>query len=445
MLPLQKKRQQKNSPQTNKIQKQTIFSVYRKKEQIMRVLRTSSYCYPEVVASSHLEKDRYEAFSKAGIELLVHAPTPTRGINEETYRKYKNIKYEELYDDKVKIHRFSMFREKKNPVLRAVRYVLVNVIQYGKCIKTNDVDVIYGGSTPPTQGVMCGMIKKKLSKKQKKKVSFVYNLQDIFPDSLVTTGLTKEGSLLFKIGRRMENYTYKNADKIIVISKSMKENILKKGVPEDKIVLIPNWIDTERVKPVPKEENRLYKEFPIDREKFTVLYAGNFGAAQGADVVLKAAELLKDRNDIRFVIFGGGSGFSAAKKLVEEKALSNVFIHPLLPQDRVSEVYSLGDIALVTCKKGVGNSGMPSKTWSIMATDTPIIASFDTTSELASIIEEANAGLCVPPEDEKALAKAIENQKDHPKSFCGARAYAIKNASKEVCVAKHAETILNSN
>lgn len=407
----------------------------------MRILKTSSYCYPEIVASSHLEKDRYEAFSSAGIELVIHTPTPTRGIDAETYRKYKSIKYEELYDGYVKINRFSMFREGRNPILRALRYGLVNLIQYGKFSKTRNVDVIYGGSTPPTQGVMCAMIKKKLSKKQKRKVSFVYSLQDIFPDSLVTTGLAKESSLLFKIGRKMENYTYQNADKIIVISNSMKENILKKGVPADKIEVIPNWIDTEAVKPVPKEENRLYQEFGISKDKFTVLYAGNFGAAQGADVVIKAAELLKDRNDVQFVIFGGGAKFSAAKKEVLDKGLSNVFIHPLLPQDRVPEVYSIGDVALITCKKGVGNSGMPSKTWSIMATNTPIIASFDPDSELAEILSAANAGKAITPEDPVALAKAIKEQMAMDQGSCGARQYVIEHASKEVCVGKYVTTM----
>ena len=157
----------------------------------MRVLRTSSYCFPEIVASSHLEKDRYEAFSKAGIELVVHTPTPTRGIDEETYKKYKSIKYEELYDGHVKINRFSMFREGKNPLVRALRYGLVNLIQYRKCIKTPDVDVIYGGSTPPTQGVMCAMIKKKLSKKQKRKESIPASIpRELF--------ITSQGGLITK-------------------------------------------------------------------------------------------------------------------------------------------------------------------------------------------------------------------------------------------------------
>jgi glycosyltransferase involved in cell wall biosynthesis len=291
--------------------------------------------------------------------------------------------------------------------------------------------------------VLCAKVAKKLSKQQGRKVPFIYNLQDVFPDSLVTTGLTQKGSLLWKIGRKIEDYTYAHADHIIVISESMKKNIMEKGVDEGKIVVISNWIDTEATKPVPKEENRLFEEFGISRDKFTIVYAGNFGKAQGADVVLDAAERLKDHADVQFVIFGGGAEFESAKE--RAKALDNVIINRLLPQDRVPEVYSLGDVAIITCKKGVGNSGMPSKTWSIMACNTPIIAAFDTDSELAEVIEKANVGVTVEPEDAESLVFAILEMKNgRAESFTGGREYAIANASKDVCTAKYVETIYSA-
>lgn len=228
-----------------------------------------------------------------------------------------------------------------------------------------------------------------------------------------------------------------------MISESMKRNIMEKGVPEEKITVVSNWIDTEEVQPVSKENNRLYEEFGISRDKFTVLYAGNFGAAQGADVVLKAAEALQDQEDVQFVIFGGGSGYAKAEETVKEKGLNNVIINKLLPQERVPEVYSLGDVAIITCKKGVGNSGMPSKTWSIMACNTPIIAAFDTDSELAEILNTSDTGICVEPEDEQVLVKAIldmKNTENRPQ--CG-REYVLKHASKEVCVQKYVDVILS--
>ncbi len=409
----------------------------------MKILRVPSYCEPERISSSHLEHDLYQKYVESGFEFEVYAPTPTRGLTDEEYENYKNIKYSEKYDGAMKIYRFSMFREGKNPIIRALRYILVHVQQYRVATKAQNIDLINCGSTPPTQGMMCALIAKKLSKKYGKKVPFVFNLQDIFPDSLVTTGLTSQGSVIWKFGRKIEDFTYKNADKIIVINESFKRNIMKKGVSEEKIQVVSNWIDTDEVRPIAKEENHLYDEFSISKDKFTVLYAGNFGAAQGAEVIIEAAEFLKDNNNIQFVIFGGGSEFEAAKEMVEKKKLQNVIINSLLPHERVSEVYSVGDVALITCKKGVGNSGMPSKTWSIMACNTPIIASFDVDSELAEIIEKAGAGVCVEPGNSESLVSAIlkryEN-KNNGENY-NSRDFVIANASKDVCVEKYVEVL----
>ncbi len=407
----------------------------------MKILKLSSYYVPEQISSSHLSKDLEDAYLNAGFTIDVFCPTPTRGITKEIRKKYKRIKHEEMRDGKIIVRRFSMFREGKNPILRAIRYVLVNVIQYFKGSRAKDIDVIVSGSTPPTQGVLCSMVKKKLSKRYKRNVPYVYNLQDVFPDSLVTTGLTKKGSLLWKIGRKIENYTYKNADRIIVISDSIKQNIMDKGVPEEKITVVSNWIDVDAVNPVLKDQNRLYGEFGISKDKFIVLYAGNFGKAQGADIVLQAAERLQDREDIQFVIFGGGVGFSAAKQLVAEKKLSNVIINGLLPQDRVPEVYSIGDVAIITCKKGVGTSGMPSKTWSIMACNTPIIAAFDTNSDLSRTLEKSGAGVTVEPENADLLVQAILERAENQQTVSRGRDFVCENASKDVCTARYVAII----
>lgn len=407
----------------------------------MKILKLSSYYAPEQISSSHLSRDLEDGYLDAGFTIDIYCPTPTRGISEEVRKKYKRIKYEELREGRIAVHRFSMLREGRNPILRALRYGLVNLIQYHKGSRAQGIDVVMAGSTPPTQGILCSRVAKKLSKARGKKVPFVYNLQDVFPDSLVTTGLTKKGSLLWKIGRKMEDYTYRNADKIIVISESMKRNILDKGVPEEKIVVVSNWIDTEKTRPVPKADNRLFEEYGLSRDKFNVVYAGNFGKAQGAEVVLEAAGLLKDRSDIHFVVFGGGVGFESAKAAAVENGRSNVTMNGLLPQERVSEVYSLGDAALITCKKGVGDSGMPSKTWSIMACNTPIIAAFDTDGELAELLNHSGAGVCVEPENAEKLAEAIVRMKDSAEKPLGGREYVCRHADKKLCVAKYVEVL----
>lgn len=110
----------------------------------------------------------------------------------------------------------------------------------------------------------------------------------------MNTGLTWKGSFLWKVGRRIENYIYESADKIIAISEGFKRNVMSKGKLEKKIEVVSNWIDLNFVHSVSREDNRLINEFPIDTNKFLITYAGNFGAAQGAHIILKAAEKIKD-------------------------------------------------------------------------------------------------------------------------------------------------------
>lgn len=396
----------------------------------MKILLMPAYFFPEKVASTHLDYDKYSIYGWHKINTIVYAPWPTRGIDESEIRKTKKMEY--MFNNTVQVNRFYMFREGKNPILRAIRYILVNVKQYCWGAKCKDVDLIYSGSTPPTEGLLCGLLKKKLYKKYKIYVPYVLCLQDIFPDSLVNSGMTHRGSFLWKIGRKIENYTYNSADRIIVINDAFKRNIIKKGVPEEKITIISNWIDLKSVHPVPREKNSLIREYGLNLEKFIVLYAGNFGATQGADIVLQSAQALCKYKKIQFVIFGGGPYFEEA--VSKAKNMDNVFIHELLPQERVSEVYSLGDVALITCKAGTGNAGMPSKTWSIMACNTPIIASFDTDSALARVIEQSNAGECVTPEDESMLTEAILRAYHNKTEEKDLRSYVKLHASKEKCV-----------
>lgn len=402
----------------------------------MKVLKLSSYCYPEKVASSHLSGDLNEAYQENQIVCEIYTPTPTRGIDEETRKKYKKIKYEELNGGYVRIHRFSMFKEPKNSLLRAFRYTLCIIAQFFKALSAKDIDVYYASSTPPINGLMFPFLK------LFKRFKIVYGLQDIFPDSLVSTGMTKKGSIIWYIGRLVEIITYKYCDKIVVLSEGFKKNIMEKGVPEEKIEVVYNWIDTDKVTPVPKDENPLFEEIGASREKFTVVYAGNLGASQGANVIIDAALELRDNKDIQFVIFGGGSEYESVEKRIDEIGLDNVIMNPLLPQEKVKQVYSMGDIALITCKAGVGKTGMPSKTWSIMACNTPIIAAFDKGSELEEIINLSGGGICVEPENAKALSEAILSFYNNPDNLkVNSREFVEKHMSKKICVSKYIEIL----
>ena len=405
----------------------------------MNILNLTAYFLPERISSTDLDLSILAGFAEAGFATKVLAPLPTRGVDDETRKRYQNSPDEIRDGGKTIVHRFRLLREGKNPILRALRYLLSNLRQYRLGKKETDTDLIFVDSTPPTQGFLAARLKKKLSKKTGREVKFLYELQDIFPDSLVNAGLAKEGSLLWKIGRKIETYTYAHADRIVVISEGFKKNLLQKGVPEEKIVVISNWADTESVKPIPKEENRLYDEFRIERDRFLAVYAGNFGETQGVEVILDAAKLLADK-PIFFVLFGGGAKYEEIRAAAEK--LQNVKVLPLLPKERISEVYSLGDVDLITCKKGVGKAGLPSKTWNILACNVPIVASFDLDSDLTDLLRAAGCGCVVEPKNAQALAAALlKAMGTREKATCNTRSYLEKVASREVCVGQYVKTV----
>jgi glycosyltransferase involved in cell wall biosynthesis len=404
----------------------------------MRILLLPAYFYPEQAASSYLGDNIRQAMCEAGCTLKLYAPMPTRGISNEVREEYKKRKVEHWHDGKLEIHRFSMYGEGKNPILRALRYVFCWSAQFCKGLRAKDIDLIYLASTPPIQGVLGGLLKKM------KKIPFVYNLQDIFPDSLAGTGLAKKDGLLWKIGRVIEDFTYRNADKIIVISEDFKRNIMAKGVPEDKIVVIYNWVDEEAVRPVQDKDNDLFEELGINRDKFNVVYAGNLGNAQNVRILIETALLLQEYSDIQFLIFGTGGQELEYKKLVESMALKNVSFYPIQPYEKVAQVYGLGNVCVVSCKEGLGGSAMPSKTWSIMASGRAVLANFDE-GDLKNILEANQCGMFTKAGDKKAFKQAILDLY-HNREQCellgrNGRKFILNNLTRAVGTQKYVDVI----
>ena len=121
---------------------------------------------------------------------------------------------------------------------------------------------------------------------------------------------------------KIKDCTYRNADKIIVISDKFKQNLLEKGVPTNKIVVVSNGINLDQVKHIERSQNDLYKELGLANEDNVVVYAGNCGISQGVDIIIEAAMILPN---IKFVVFGGGSEFDNIKKTVSENGLSKCY------------------------------------------------------------------------------------------------------------------------
>ena len=415
----------------------------------MRLLQLLCYCEPEITSSSYLIDDRNEAFARAGIEAVAYAPTPTRGITRETRKEYKGRRTETKYGGMRTIHRFPLFGEGSSTVLRALRYTLLCTMEFFIAVFAKDArrcNALLVFSTPPIQGAMAALVKKV------RRIPFIYGLQDIFPDSLVSTGIARKGGLAWKAGRIIENFTYRNADKIIVISEDFRKNIMAKGVPESKIEVVYNWVDADAIADIPRSSNVLIGRYGLDPEKFYLTYCGNIGLSQNLDMLLDVARSLEEYEDVHFVLIGNG----AYRQQLEQKvngqrsmvngqcSINNVTLLPFQPYEDIAHVFSLGDASLVISKPGTGASSVPSKTWSIMGASRPVLASFDD-GELRSIIEQNNCGLFIPAGDKEALRTAILSLYND-RQLCqemgsNGRQYVCQHLTKEVGTQRYVDIV----
>lgn len=401
---------------------------------MMKAIFPCSYYLPETAASLYITDNIVHACADKGIEVDLYTPSPTRNVPDGSLWERE----ERQMDGKLRIHRFHLYGEGKNPMLRALRYFLGEFILLHYCM-WKKYDVAFVDSTPPIQGLKMPLIK------WLKRKSTIYNVQDIFPDSLVGTGLTHEGSLIWKIGRMVEKITYRYADKIIVISEDFKENIMAKGVPEDKIVVIYNWVDQNKVVDVPREENKLFEIYGLDRSKFYITYNGNIGLTQNMDMLLDVAkELQEEYEDIHFVLVGNGAYLDEVKRKVADQQLENVHLLPFQPYEDISHVFSLGDASLVISKPGVGANSVPSKTWSIMSASRPVLANFDE-NELKTIIENNHCGIFTKAGDKDAFKESILTLYNH-RELCkeyghNGRKFVMDNLTREVGTQKYVDVI----
>lgn len=409
----------------------------------MKILFLSAYFHPEQAASPYLGENRNQAFADAGFKMVTYVPTPTRGVTPEIRKKYKKIKYEERLDGASVVHRFSMFAEGKNPILRALRYTLVCIKHFNRGVFAKDArscDLMFISSTPPIQGAMAALVKKF----RRDHIPFIYNLQDIFPDSLVGTGLAKKDGLLWKIGRVIENFTYRNADKIIVISQDFKRNIMAKGVPEEKIEVIYNWVDEQAVVHIPRNENKLFEKYNLDPNKFYITYCGNIGLTQNMDLLLDVAKELSSEENIHFVLVGEGADKIRVENRVKNENISNISFLPFQPYEDISHVFSLGDTGLIISKPGVGENSVPSKTWSIMSAECPVIANFDE-NEIKSILNDNNCGIFTKAGDKEAFKNAIlelyHNQEKAVQLGKNGRQFIMENLTREIGTSKYVKVV----
>lgn len=242
---------------------------------------------------------------------------------------------------------------------------------------------------------------------------FVFNVQDVFPDVAVELGAITDRRVI-AAASWLERFLYRRADAVTVLSDDLRDNVAAKlrGDRPERVRVIPNFVDTERIRPSGRENPYRVEHDLTGRT--VVMYAGNVGLSQSLDLVVAAARRARDRgrDDVVFVVNGGGS--ARADLIASAEGLPNLRFVDMQPRERLPEVLAAADLHVVPLKRGLARSSVPSKLYSILAAGRPVVASVDPGTEVATTIERAGAGISVPPEDLEAFAAALDELIDDP-------------------------------
>lgn len=263
-----------------------------------------------------------------------------------------------------------------------------------------DCDAVFLQSSN-VAGLQIRHLKKILNKR------VVFNVQDIFPVNAAQSGIIKESSLIYKIFAKNQRFAYKNADSIITISEDMKKTLIQEGVSPDKIEVVYNWSYSDELIDIKPENNKFIKQNNIDTAKFNVVYAGNIGSMQNADIVLNAAVLLKDNDNIHFYIIGDGVAKQRLLQKAEAESLDNVSFFPMQPSEMAPHIYSMADVNIIPLANGIYKTALPSKTATCLACGRPIIACLGADSRFAQKLAECDCCFSVDSDDHRALADCI--------------------------------------
>jgi colanic acid biosynthesis glycosyl transferase WcaI len=236
---------------------------------------------------------------------------------------------------------------------------------------------------------------------------FVFWVNDLWPGVALPLGFMQKGKL-FNLAKAVERFTYDEANRIFVYSQRQGEEIAKTGTNPAKIEVHPLWIDTDVFRPVPETLTEIRRESGWDK-KFVVLYGGNIGRAQGLEILIESARLLKNVQNIHFVLMGSGYEKENLEAQVRQHNLTNVQFIAHQPKDQAAAFFSAADVLFARLKADPSRVGtVPEKILAYMACGRPVLMAVQE-GAAAELIREHQCGLPVPPNDPEALARAIVN------------------------------------
>jgi glycosyltransferase involved in cell wall biosynthesis len=298
-------------------------------------------------------------------------------------------------------------------------------------------DVVYASSTPLTSGVP-GAFASRL-----RGVPFVFELQDLWPAVPAALGYLRGGFEL-ALAEALERGLYASADRLVVCSEAVVTALVRRGVPREKILLVPNFSDTDLFQP--GEQDGSFRKSHGLEGRFVAVYAGAMGASNGVYQLADAAAALKRRgaDDVRIVAVGDGNERAALERRVADEGLDNVLVLPPVPRETMPELVGASDVTLtVFAPHPVLALNSPNKFFDSLAAGKPVVVNVD--GWLRGLVEENDAGVYVPGGDAEALAAALADLAQRPERVRAmgenARALAVREFARDLLADRLAVTL----
>jgi len=364
----------------------------------MRVLFISDNFPPEVnaPASRTYEHTRRWVEEGAQVTVLTCAPNFPKGEVHEGYRN--SWRYAEDMDGIRVVRVKSFITGNEGFVLRILDYIsfMLSAVFFG--IFEKRPDIIIG--TSPQFFAAAGAWLLSVAKWR----PFVFELRDLWPASIVTVGAMRKG-ITIRLLEKIELFLYRRSAAVISVTESFVDDLEGRGISREKVHVVRNGVDLTRYQP--RARSKKMTDALGVSGKFVVAYLGTHGMAHALGNVLDAAGLLREHPDIAFLLVGHGAEKEKLVQRAREMSLSNVIFHDSLPKDKMPELWSVCDVALVHLKDDpVFATVIPSKIFEAFGMGKPVMI-VQPDGEAVSIVRDAGAGDWVPPENPEQLATAI--------------------------------------
>lgn len=312
------------------------------------------------------------------------------------YPGYKIKLFQQEVIDGVKITRLPLFpSHDQSAIKRVLNYGSFAASSLFYCLFfAQRADVIYGYHPPLTVGITASLVK------IFRRIPVVYDIQDMWPDTLRVTGMLNS-NLILRVVAALCNWVYRKMDHIVVLSPGFQQLLLQRGVPRNKLSVIYNWADEASLSAPKGELPAIFS----DPGKFRILFAGNLGKAQALDTVLDAAALMQQQGShVCWMMLGRGLEADRLKAEASRRQLKNIIFLPAVPMNEVGAYLQAADALLVHLRKDpLFQITIPSKTQAYMAAGKPLLMAVD--GDAATLVREANCGSTANSEDAEDLAQ----------------------------------------